>query len=86
MTTIPVLVDCDPGHDDALALLLAAGDPRHVGNDGLDLGNAVVTKKLLNLTNHRKRLSLGGRALLLGSAPHLHVLARRIAKRREQRT
>jgi purine nucleosidase len=23
-----VLVDCDPGHDDALALLLAAGDPR----------------------------------------------------------
>jgi len=23
-----VLVDCDPGHDDAVALLLAAGDPR----------------------------------------------------------
>ncbi|GAA0476427.1 pyrimidine-specific ribonucleoside hydrolase RihA [Paractinoplanes deccanensis] len=24
----PVIVDCDPGHDDALALMLAAGDPR----------------------------------------------------------
>ncbi|MFD4138670.1 nucleoside hydrolase [Streptomyces sp. NPDC058572] len=24
---VPIIIDCDPGHDDAIALMLAAGDP-----------------------------------------------------------
>ncbi|MFJ8074075.1 nucleoside hydrolase [Streptomyces sp. NPDC096176] len=46
---VPVIVDCDPGHDDALALVLAAGDP------AVDLlaittvaGNQTVDKTTLN--------------------------------------
>lgn len=46
---IPVVLDCDPGHDDALAILLAAADQR------LDLlaittvaGNQIVEKTALN--------------------------------------
>jgi purine nucleosidase len=27
VTAVPMIIDCDPGHDDALAIMLAAGDP-----------------------------------------------------------
>jgi inosine/uridine nucleosidase len=55
----PLLLDCDPGHDDAVALLLAAGS-----RDALDLravttvaGNAELEKVTLNA---RKVMTLGG--------------------------
>jgi inosine-uridine nucleoside N-ribohydrolase len=55
----PVLLDCDPGHDDAVAILLAAGRP-----DAIDLravttvgGNAELDKVTLNA---RRVLTLAG--------------------------
>jgi purine nucleosidase/pyrimidine-specific ribonucleoside hydrolase len=56
--TTSVLLDCDPGHDDAIAILLAAGDPR------CDLravttvaGNASLEKVTLNA---RRVMTLAG--------------------------
>jgi inosine-uridine nucleoside N-ribohydrolase len=58
-TPLPVLLDCDPGHDDAVAILLAAGRP-----DAVDLravttvgGNAELQKVTLNA---RRVLTLAG--------------------------
>jgi inosine-uridine nucleoside N-ribohydrolase len=55
----PILLDCDPGHDDAVAILLAAGRP-----DAVDLravttvgGNAELAKVTLNA---RRVLTLAG--------------------------
>ncbi|WP_328924460.1 nucleoside hydrolase [Streptomyces sp. NBC_00190] len=46
---VPIIIDCDPGHDDALAIMLAAGDP------AVDLlaittvaGNQTLAKTTLN--------------------------------------
>src|SRR5690349_17437843 len=55
----PVLLDCDPGHDDAVAILLAAGrrdaiDMRAVTTVG---GNAELEKVTLNA---RRVMTLGG--------------------------
>jgi inosine-uridine nucleoside N-ribohydrolase len=58
-TPLPILLDCDPGHDDAVAILLAAGRP-----DAVDLravttvgGNAELQKVTLNA---RRVLTLAG--------------------------
>ncbi|MFE6645455.1 nucleoside hydrolase [Nocardioides sp. NPDC057772] len=49
MNPIPVLLDCDPGHDDAIAILLALGNP-HIDLLGITttFGNCPVDKATYN--------------------------------------
>lgn len=49
MNPMPVLLDCDPGHDDAIALLLALGSP-HIDLLGVTttFGNCSVEKATYN--------------------------------------
>lgn len=64
----PIILDCDPGHDDALAILLAVGNPE------IDLravtvvgGNQIVEKGSLNA---RRMLSLAGATEVPVAAGH----------------
>jgi purine nucleosidase len=55
-----VIIDCDPGHDDALALLLAAGDPRlRLLGATTVAGNQTLDKTTRNAL---RILALAGRA------------------------
>lgn len=60
MATTPIIIDCDPGHDDALAILLALASPAEL--DVLAV-TAVAGNVPLALTeqNARKVLELAGR-------------------------
>jgi inosine-uridine nucleoside N-ribohydrolase len=75
-TPAPIVLDCDPGHDDMVAILLAAGSPaidlRAIttvsGNGGLD---AVTRNALLTCTHARIRdvpVAAGCAGPLLGTA------------------
>ncbi|MGW8975772.1 nucleoside hydrolase [Streptomyces platensis] len=45
----PIILDCDPGHDDAMAILLAVGDPRvELKAVTTSAGNQTVAKTALN--------------------------------------
>jgi inosine-uridine nucleoside N-ribohydrolase len=58
--TIPVLLDCDPGHDDAIALLLALGsDELELGGVTTVAGNQTLEKTTANAI---RVLELAGRA------------------------
>jgi purine nucleosidase len=77
MSPRPVIIDCDPGHDDALAILLALGSP-----DELDvLAITVVAGNVpLALTekNARKVCALAGRTDLPVHAGCARPLAREL--------
>ena len=80
--TQPVLIDCDPGYDDALALMLAAGDPRlEIQGITTVAGNlplAVTTNnalRLCDLLGLRVLVAAGAAGPLSGpvlTAAHVH--------------
>jgi purine nucleosidase/pyrimidine-specific ribonucleoside hydrolase len=70
---VPILLDCDPGHDDAVALLLAAGD------DAIDLlgvttvaGNCTLELATLNARRVAALAGLGDLPIAAGAAGPLH--------------
>jgi len=82
--TTPILIDTDPGIDDALAILLALGSPEVfveaittvAGNVGVDLGTA-NTFRILDAARprHRPRVARGAAGPLVGpliTAAHFH--------------
>ena len=70
---IPILLDCDPGHDDAVAMLLAAG------HDAVDLlaittvaGNCSLDLATLNARRVAALAGLEGVPIAAGAAGPLH--------------
>ena len=81
--SIPIVIDCDPGHDDAIAILLALASPEVELRGVISVaGNQTVDKTTRNAL---KVLELAGRADIpvvrgadaplkrpLRTAPHVH--------------
>ena len=59
MTAIPILIDCDPGHDDAMAILLALASPEVEVRGITTVGGNQTLEK--TTTNALKILELAGR-------------------------
>jgi inosine-uridine nucleoside N-ribohydrolase len=73
MTAVPVLLDCDPGHDDALAIMLAAASPV------IDLlgittvaGNQTLPKTTLNARRVATVAGITSVPIAAGRAEPLH--------------
>ena len=78
---VPILLDCDPGHDDAVAILLAAG------NDAIDLraittvaGNCPLELATLNARRVAALAGLDGVPIAAGAAGPLRRRARHRAR------
>ena len=77
--TIPVILDCDPGHDDAIALLLALASPRLrlIGVTTVS-GNQTLEKTTANAIRVLDYLSRADLPVLAGASAPL-VRERRVA-------
>lgn len=72
--TKPIIIDCDPGHDDAIAILLALANPQHLEVKAITTvgGNQVLDKitdnalKLLSFIDADIPLAKGAAGPLLG--------------------
>src|SRR4051812_2748551 len=84
MAAVPILLDCDPGHDDAVALLLAAADPAVdvlavttvAGNCPLDLAT-LNARRVAALAGLDVPIAAGAAGPLHGelvTAPDIHGL------------
>jgi pyrimidine-specific ribonucleoside hydrolase len=80
---VPILLDCDPGHDDAVAMLLAAGDDRVdlraittvAGNCPLDLATLNARRVAALAGLHDVPIAAGAAGPLRGelvTAPDIH--------------
>lgn len=71
---IPIIIDCDPGHDDAIAILLALAHPEQLDIRGITTvgGNQILDKitdnalKVLSFVNADIPVAKGAAAPLLG--------------------
>ena len=90
MKPIPLILDCDPGHDDALAMILAAHNPalKLIGITTVS-GNGEISKVTLNarrvatLANINVPIAEGSGKSILGAfeeASDIHVNQRLMAQ------
>ena len=73
MTAVPVLLDCDPGHDDALAIMLAAASPA-IELLGITTvaGNQTLPKTTLNARRVCTAAGITSVPIAAGRAQPLH--------------
>ncbi|KAI8063214.1 Inosine/uridine-preferring nucleoside hydrolase domain-containing protein [Gongronella butleri] len=72
MTRIPVWLDCDPGHDDAMAIMLAAYHPDlHLLGISTVAGNQTVDKTTINAARILKAAGIEGVRVVAGAGKAL---------------